>query len=341
MTSDEKIVSVQSKWIGHGFTQFWNVVLLNSRLSLGARMLHATLSYYARQSNQAWPGQPKLAEQMGVAERTVRDYLRELETCGLVATTRRRNTSNLYRLLDPSPAYMAAFESADIAGSGLPVPADISGTVPAESAAEVEAVEVQEEEVKNLGDQKSPSALPGLEAPTPVAKSDKQREVEEVELKVEQIWAYWSEVFPDRVTVGLTDSRRRSVRKAVRAVGGSVEICNAAIDGLKQYRATVKPGEIGLSVIFETNMKDRSNLTEKIEWWASQAPKVGQAERHVSPLLRQRITDQKILVVTMLRSPTNESARERGEAAAAWLRENAHIEAHAGSGGAVIWKEIA
>lgn len=340
MNNDEKIVSFESNWIGHGFTQFWNVVLLNSRLSLGARMLHATLTYYARQSNQAWPGQPKLAQQMGVAERTVRDYLRELETCGLVATTRRRSTSNLYRLLDPSPAYMAAFGSADIADPNSSVPADIAGTVPAESAAEEEAVEVQEE-TENLGDQKSPSALPGLEPPTPVAKSAKQTEVEEVELKVTQIWAHWSEVFPDRVTVGLTEPRRRTLRKAVRAVDGNVEVCNAAIDGLKQYRANVRPGEVALSVIFETGMHDRSNLTEKIEFWAGHAPKVGTAEQQVSPLLRQRITDQKILVVTMLRSPSNESARERGEAAAAWLRENAHTEAHLGPNGAVIWKEIA
>jgi len=324
------------QWVGfereqQPYVQFWNVVLLNSRLSIGARFTWASLAYYARRSNAAWPGQDRLAEQMGVGVSTLRGYLRELEGASLLATKRRRSQTNLYRLLEPSADYMAQFGSPESGGSNRQ---DLAIPGSPESGDEVEAVELQEDVRENLG---APETLFGA----PPAKRGAPDADDEI---AQRIWAVFLECFPNRYAVTrLTPSRKRSILKAVKAVDGNAELCVRAVRGLKSWREANRSNstDVSPSAIFETHPKSGRTLTDQIEWWASQADELGKAEQQVSPLLRQRITDQKILVVTMLRSPSNESARERGEGAAAWLRENAHIEATAGPGGAVIWKEIA
>jgi hypothetical protein len=62
-----------------GFTQLPNIVLEDGSITPQAKTLYALLRMYAWQDDGCYPGQVKLAGHMGVSDRTVRDYMRELE----------------------------------------------------------------------------------------------------------------------------------------------------------------------------------------------------------------------------------------------------------------------
>jgi hypothetical protein len=83
----------------HGFTQVPNVVLTNQELSVGAKLTYAMLLKYYWSNNEVFPGQQKLAEEMGSGERSVRTYLKELEDAKLLEVTQRGlGKTNLYDL---------------------------------------------------------------------------------------------------------------------------------------------------------------------------------------------------------------------------------------------------
>lgn len=83
----------------HGFTQVPNFILTNERISVGAKLAYAMLLKYAWQDDACFPGQTKLAEDMGSGERSVRRYLDELEKGGLLEIVQRGlGKTNLYRL---------------------------------------------------------------------------------------------------------------------------------------------------------------------------------------------------------------------------------------------------
>ena len=83
----------------HGFTQVPNVILLDKRLSVGAKLSYAMLLRYKWGEDQCYPGQQRLAEDIGAGERSVRTYLKELEDAGLLEVTHRGlGKTNLYRL---------------------------------------------------------------------------------------------------------------------------------------------------------------------------------------------------------------------------------------------------
>lgn len=83
----------------YGFTQVPNFVLTKPDLSVGAKLTYAMLLKYARDQEGCFPGQVKLAEDMGAGERSVRDYLKELRVAGLLAITKRGlGKTNFYEL---------------------------------------------------------------------------------------------------------------------------------------------------------------------------------------------------------------------------------------------------
>ena len=83
----------------HGFTQVPNFILTNKELSVGAKLSYAMLLKYAWDNDACFPGQAKLAEDMGGGERSVRRYLEELEKTGFMEITQRGlGKTNLYRL---------------------------------------------------------------------------------------------------------------------------------------------------------------------------------------------------------------------------------------------------
>jgi Helix-turn-helix domain len=83
----------------HGFTQVPNFILTNPNISVGAKLAYAMLLKYAWQDNACFPGQVKLAEDMGATDRSVRTYLKELEGAELLEIKQRGlGKTNLYRL---------------------------------------------------------------------------------------------------------------------------------------------------------------------------------------------------------------------------------------------------
>jgi hypothetical protein len=83
----------------HGFTQVPNFILTNPVISVGAKLAYAMLLKYAWQDDACFPGQVKLAEDMGATDRSVRTYLKELEGAELLEIKQRGlGKTNLYRL---------------------------------------------------------------------------------------------------------------------------------------------------------------------------------------------------------------------------------------------------
>jgi hypothetical protein len=63
-----------------GFTMVPNHILISNQLSPGPKLTYAMLLKYAWQNDFCFPGQERLAKDMGVTDRSLRTYLHELET---------------------------------------------------------------------------------------------------------------------------------------------------------------------------------------------------------------------------------------------------------------------
>ena len=83
----------------YGFTQVPNFVLTNTALSVGGKLAYAMLLKYAWTDDACFPGQARLAADIGAGERSVRTYLKELEDAGFLEVTQRGlGKTNLYKL---------------------------------------------------------------------------------------------------------------------------------------------------------------------------------------------------------------------------------------------------
>lgn len=82
-----------------GFTQLPNFVLSSPDLSIGAKITYAMLLKYAWYDDHCFPGQTKLAQDIGSSERSVRTYLKELEASGYITIKQRGlGKVNVYEL---------------------------------------------------------------------------------------------------------------------------------------------------------------------------------------------------------------------------------------------------
>ena len=80
-----------------GWTGVPNFILENKEISVGAKLTYAMLLKYAREYDQCFPGQERLAKDMGCGERSVRNWLKELERNELVDIRQRgQGRPNLY-----------------------------------------------------------------------------------------------------------------------------------------------------------------------------------------------------------------------------------------------------
>ena len=83
-----------------GFTQVPNFLLKSKKLSSGDKVAFAMLLSYAWQNDFCFPGQLRLADDMGLDERSVRRHLKSLEAIGLLAIQRRgQGKTNMYELI--------------------------------------------------------------------------------------------------------------------------------------------------------------------------------------------------------------------------------------------------
>ena len=80
-----------------GWTGVPNFILESKEISAGAKLTYAMLLKYAREVDECFPGQKRLAEDMGNGERSVRRWLHELEDVDLISIKQRgQGRPNLY-----------------------------------------------------------------------------------------------------------------------------------------------------------------------------------------------------------------------------------------------------
>ena len=80
-----------------GWTGVPNFILESKEISVGAKLIYAMLLKYARELDECFPGQRKLADDLGSSERSVRSWLKELEGADLVSIKQRgQGRPNLY-----------------------------------------------------------------------------------------------------------------------------------------------------------------------------------------------------------------------------------------------------
>lgn len=82
-----------------GFTQIPNFILKDSKLSVGAKIAYAMFLSYAWHNDECFPGQDRLAEDMGLTRVRVTQLIGELEQSGLITIQRRgQGKTNLYTI---------------------------------------------------------------------------------------------------------------------------------------------------------------------------------------------------------------------------------------------------
>jgi DNA-binding transcriptional MocR family regulator len=72
-----------------GFTQVPNFILRDPRLSVGAKVVYAMFLSYAWHNDSCFPGQERLAADIGMSRSRVTEYVAELVAAGLVSVQRR------------------------------------------------------------------------------------------------------------------------------------------------------------------------------------------------------------------------------------------------------------
>ena len=82
-----------------GFTQVPNFILKDGELSLGAKVTYSMFLHYAWHNDSCFPGQERLAADMGITQGRVSQFIKELQQAGLIEITRRGlGKTNLYRI---------------------------------------------------------------------------------------------------------------------------------------------------------------------------------------------------------------------------------------------------
>ena len=83
----------------NGFTQVPNFVLRSDKISPGAKLAYSMLLSYAWQNDYCFPGQEKLAADMGAGQRSVVRHLQELQKANFIKIKRQGlGKPNLYEL---------------------------------------------------------------------------------------------------------------------------------------------------------------------------------------------------------------------------------------------------
>ncbi len=82
-----------------GFTQVPNFILKDGTLTLGAKVTYSMFLSYAWHNDSCFPGQERLAEDMGMSRSRVTEFVGELERAGLVTVQRRgQGKTNFYTI---------------------------------------------------------------------------------------------------------------------------------------------------------------------------------------------------------------------------------------------------
>lgn len=82
-----------------GFTQVPNFILRDPKLSIGAKVTYAMFMSYAWHNDSCFPGQERLAQDMGMSVSRVNEFVKTLEAAGYLEIIRRgQGKTNIYKL---------------------------------------------------------------------------------------------------------------------------------------------------------------------------------------------------------------------------------------------------
>ena len=101
---ERNTIIVENEALRQGFTQIPNFVLKDKRLSFGARLTYTMLLSYAWQEGSCFPGQEKIAQDLGVSRQRISEFLQELRRAHYIDWKRRGlGRTNVYYILDLEP----------------------------------------------------------------------------------------------------------------------------------------------------------------------------------------------------------------------------------------------
>ena len=93
------ILETNDPVVADGFTQVPNFILKNDTLTVGEKITFAMFLTYAWHNDKVFPGQEKLAKDIGVARRSVNTFIKGLEKKGFPTIQRRGlGKTNIYTL---------------------------------------------------------------------------------------------------------------------------------------------------------------------------------------------------------------------------------------------------
>ena len=82
-----------------GFTQVPNAVLKSKEISGGAKLVYSLLLSYAWHNGFCFPGQERLAVDIGISRQSVNTHVKELQRKGFIRIVRRgQGRANVYEL---------------------------------------------------------------------------------------------------------------------------------------------------------------------------------------------------------------------------------------------------
>lgn len=126
MTEGSDVVHFENPISAEGFSMLPNLVMMNPDLTPGAKITYTYLSHLAWRSHSNETETPlnAMSRDFGVSLNTVRGYIKELTTAGLVTSTQRGlNKPNHYVIHDPQPPSVSGVSETDIpASQDLTVP---------------------------------------------------------------------------------------------------------------------------------------------------------------------------------------------------------------------------
>jgi DNA-binding MarR family transcriptional regulator len=97
---ERNTIVVQDAALKSGFVQLPNFILTDKKLSAYAKLSYALLLSYAWQKDSCFPGQQRMADDLGLSERHLRRAIKELEESNYISVERRGlNKTNIYTIL--------------------------------------------------------------------------------------------------------------------------------------------------------------------------------------------------------------------------------------------------
>ena len=106
MREKDNTIEIIDETLKYGFVATPRIVLLDPTLDMASKTVYAVLLNYAWQTGSCFPGQNRMAENLGVHPNTIGKYLNILKNKGLVDWKQRGfNRTNKYFILPLSKVY--------------------------------------------------------------------------------------------------------------------------------------------------------------------------------------------------------------------------------------------